>query len=166
MIVEMGEDGDDLTVIWWTPLSPCIGAYIPIFLQSGEIPQSLQIPAPPATVRPPEEYQQSTFDPSSYWWRFQNLLDAAKGDSLGSRFTERQQYIRARFDALEHAWVYAVEELRKEWQKADSEERIRLAHDLRDLTFQAVNEVDMEIEKLLTEYATAERSQSLHPRWA
>ena len=165
MIVEMGKDADDLTVIWWTPLSPCIGAYIPIFLESAEIPQSLQIPVSVDGVRPPEDFEQPAFDSASYWWRFQNLLDAAKGDASGSRFSERQASIRGRFDRLEIGWNKEVEDLRRSWKLAGDEQRTHLALELRGLTSRAVEEVDAEVDSFLLEYAPKGRSQSLDPRW-
>jgi secernin len=165
MIVEMGEDADDLAVIWWTPLSPCIGAYIPIFLESAEIPQSLQIPLSVDGVRPPEDFEQPAFDSASYWWRFQNLLDAAKGDASGSRFSERQASIRGRFDRLEVGWNKEVEDLRRSWKLAGDEQRIHLALELRGLTSRAVEEVDAEVDSFLLDYAPKGRSQSLDPRW-
>ena len=50
--------------------------------------------------RAPEDRQAD----GSYWWTFQRLLDAAKGDELGSAFNERQPEVRAAFDPLESAW--------------------------------------------------------------
>lgn len=166
VIVEMGKDAGDLTVIWWTPLSPCIGAYIPIFLESGEIPQALQLPAASPIVRPPEEFEQASFDPTSYWWRFQNLLDAAKGDTAGSQFAERQPKIRACFDRLESDWSSEVEDLRRSWRIADKEERTRLRDELRTLTIRAVSEVDSQVDAFLLEYAPEGRRQALDSRWA
>lgn len=166
MIVEMGEGSNDLTVIWWTPGSPCIGAYIPIFLESAEIPQTLQTPEPVGRVLPPEDFQQPVFDSASYWWRFQNLLDAAKGDSSGSRFSERQASIRERFNGLEIGWGKEVTDLRHSFRVADNRQRIDLALELRALTARAVTEVDAEIDSFLLEYAPEGRSRSLDPRWA
>jgi secernin len=166
MIVEMGEGSNDLTVIWWTPGSPCIGAYIPIFLESAEIPQTLQTPEPVGRVLPPEDFQQPVFDSASYWWRFQNLLDAAKGDSSGSRFSERQALIRERFNRLEIGWGKEVTDLRHSFRVADNRQRIDLALELRALTSRAVTEVDAEIDSFLLEYAPAGRGCSLDPRWA
>lgn len=165
IITELGRDADDLTVIWWTPLPPCIGAYIPLFLQSGQVPHSLEIPLITETASP-ESFNQPHFDPTSYWWRFQNLLDVAKGDRAGSHFTERQASIRARFDQLEMSWITAVEELRHSWTKSDKHSRIHLASQMRSLTARPVREVDAEMDRFFSEYAPEAKNQSVDTRWA
>ncbi|MCZ2403160.1 hypothetical protein IV498_08180 [Paenarthrobacter sp. Z7-10] len=166
LIVEMRTDAEDLTVIWWTPLPPCIGVYIPVFLASGQIPGELQLPAPDALVRPPEEYSQSPFDPASYWWRFQNLLDAVKGDSAGTQFTERQRSVRARFDPLEARWHEAVDELRRVWKSADGAARGHLVDGFRALTAVAVSDAGAVVDAFLLEYEPRGRTESIDPRWA
>jgi secernin len=165
IIVETARHDDDLTTIWWTPLSPCVGAYIPIFLESGEIPESLQTPAPPRVPRPPEACEQAQFDPSGYWWKFQNLLDAAKGDPSGSRFRERQPMIRARFDQLERTWVEKAAELRRRWATADRMKREKLVPELKQLTSQAVDEVNDQIGAFLADYAPSGLLEPIDTRW-
>ena len=166
VVVEFGEHDGDLTVIWWTPLSPCIGAYIPIFLQSGGVPHTLQMPAPAQPVGRPEEYEQPAFDPGSYWWRFQNLLDAAKGDALGSAFPERQASIRARFDRLERGWSAEVDAVRRSWRSANNERRSHLVDELRAVTARAVEQVDEALTMFVLEFAPEARGGSVDPRWA
>ncbi|HEY8295303.1 MAG TPA: C69 family dipeptidase, partial [Micrococcaceae bacterium] len=166
VIVDMGQNAEDLTVIWWTPLPPCIGAYIPIFLASQQIPEELQLPAPGAIVQPPEDCGQSPFDPTSYWWRFQNLLDAVKGDRSGTRFAERQRSVRARFGRLEAGWNADVDDLRRPWKVADGERRAHLVDELRSLTSGAVRDADAAVDGFLLEYEPKGRSEPIDPRWA
>lgn len=165
VIVESARDENDLTVIWWTPLPPCIGAYIPIFMQSQELPESIQIPVQPSEFLPPEACDQIGFDSAGYWWKFQNLLDAAKGDALGSNFPERQPLIRAHFDALEKAWGEAVSELRKSWTSADVDGRADIVPKLTNLTAAAVAEVERYIDTFLGEHAPEGLSLPLDERW-
>lgn len=166
IVAELGESEQDLTVVWWTPLSPCIGAYIPIFLNTGTLPESLETPVPEAGVRRPEEFTQPPFDPESYWWRFQNLLDVAKGDDFGSTFSERQALIRERFDALEASWSDAVDRLRIAWGVSDDKQRSSLKAELEALTHRAVEEVDGEVRRFFSMYAPEAVGQSVDPRWA
>jgi secernin len=165
IIVELAKHADDLTTIWWTPLTPCIGAYIPIFLQAGEIPEPLQTPAPPEVIRPPEECGPARFDPSGYWWKFQNLLDAAKGDPAGSQFPKRQPVIRARFDQLEKEWAEKAAELRRLWATADPTNREKLVQELKQLTSDAVAETNDQVEEFLADYAPTGLLEPVDPRW-
>ena len=166
VIVDMGKDADDLTVVWWTPLPPCIGAYIPIFLPAPEIPEELQMPVPDHRVRPPEDYRQPPFNRASYWWRFQNLLDAVKGDSSGTYFTERRISVRAHFDRLEGNWNDEVNNLRRAWKTADGEKRSDIACELGALTARAVRDVNAAVDGFLLEYAPKGRNEPMDPRWA
>ncbi len=161
MIVDMGTGPQDLTEIWWTPLPPCIGAYVPIFLQSQQLPHGLQIPAPTPDVQPPEECEQSSFNPESYCWRFQSLLDAVKGDSAGTSFTTRHPAVRARFDQLEAHWAGDVTALRYAWKQSDTVGRGRLTQELRSLTERAVREVVAVVAAFILEYAPEEEQRRL-----
>lgn len=166
MIVDLARDENDLSVIWWTPLPPCIGAYIPIFIESRQLPQALQTPEQPTNIRSPESWDQAQFDQDGYWWNFQNLLDAVKGDPLGTRFQERQPLIRAQFDMLEKTWVQKASELRTAWNDADASGRDSLTPSLRQLTVEAVEDVQRNIDAYLAEHAPEGLSTSLDPRWA
>lgn len=164
LVVELAGDADDLTVVWWTPVTPCTGAYIPIFPAVGRVPEALLLPSPPASVERPERIGQARFDAASYWWRFQNLLDAAKGD--GSGFAGRQVEARARFDVLEHSWASRVDELRETWRAAGPDQRERLAGALAELTENAVREAGDAVDALLGSFAPLGRERALDPRWA
>ena len=76
--------------LWWAAATPCTSAYVPVFVEA--LPETLG----------------RTGD-GSYWWTFQRLLDAAKGDELGSAFAERQPQVRAAFDPLETQWRAELE---------------------------------------------------------
>lgn len=164
VVVELARDAEDLTVVWWTPVTPCTGAYIPIFPAAGRVPGALLLPASPTRVERPERIGQTRFDADSYWWRFQNLLDAAKGD--GSDFTSRQSEIRSRFDVREQDWASRADELREAWRTAGPDERDRLTDALAELTEAAVREADNEVDALLRTFAPDSATRAVDPRWA
>ncbi len=165
LIVEVGADADDLTTIWWTPVTPCTGVYIPFFLRAGELPDTLQQPAAPRVARP-DAFAQKKFDASAYWWRFQNLLDATKGDADSSAFAERQPRVRERFDRLERQWESDVAELRAAWRAAGDDKRAALHEDMRALTARAVHEADAEVDTLLAQFAPAVVTAPIDTRWS
>ena len=76
--------------LWWAAATPCTSVYVPVFV--GSLPEAL------------------TAD-DTYWSTFQRLLDAAKGDDLGSAFADRQPRVRAAFDPLETAWQAELDEV-------------------------------------------------------
>jgi secernin len=85
-------EGDRPPHLWWAAATPCTSVYVPVFVEG--LPDVL-----------------GRTGADSYWWTFQRLLDAAKGDALGSAFPERQPQIRAVFDPLESAWRAELEEV-------------------------------------------------------
>ncbi|WP_416838506.1 C69 family dipeptidase [Haloferax sp. DFSO52] len=101
-VFELPADDDGFTTMWWTPGPPCIGAYVPVYILSGGVPDVVshggtvgRTLAQPATVAADE------FAADSYWWQFKRLLDAAKGDDHGSQFEQNRRLVRKRFDRLE-----------------------------------------------------------------
>lgn len=164
IIVDHAKTEDGLTVIWWTPLPPCTGAYVPLFLEAGNLPATLTMPERPLGMRAPEEFAQAPFDPMAYWWRFQNLLDAVKGDASGSKFLHRQPLVRARFDSLEAEWEADVDRLRRAWDDPDAE-RSALVAELNSLTSRAVAQADAEVVALMRAFAPEAGARALDPRW-
>jgi secernin len=170
LILEQGENEDDLTVLWYTPLPPCVGAYVPIFPQAvvatpSGLPAALLRPAPLDTIRPPEDVGRPHFDPASYWWRFQNVLDVAKGDATASDFTRRHASARARFDPLEAEWKAEVHALRRRWRAADVARRHGMLQALSSLTARAVEQAEAEIDSFFMEFAPSAATRAFDPRW-
>ena len=91
--------------LWWAAATPCTSVYVPVFVDAMGLPAALARPgsARVGSVNPERAPEDGPAD-GSYWWTFQRLLDAAKGDELGSAFNERQPEVRAAFDPLESAW--------------------------------------------------------------
>lgn len=92
--------------LWWTPVTPCTGVYLPVFVASGRVPEAFAAAGSAGRrVRRPEDAPDDTFAEGSYWWLFRRLLDRVKGDERGGSFTERQPIVRAAFDELERRWA-------------------------------------------------------------
>jgi secernin len=91
--------------LWWAAATPCTSVYVPVFVGAGGLPEVL---ANAGTARPtscsPQRAPADAAADDSYWWTFQRLLDAVKGDALGSVFAGRQSQVRDAFDPLETAW--------------------------------------------------------------
>lgn len=110
LVVELHDDPDRPVVLWWSPATPCTGVYVPYFVDSGRLPDNVQRPASDATSWDPRDHVAATYDPVSTWWRWQQLLDAAK-DPDARDFTNRAAAIRAAFDDLEEQWLAAADDL-------------------------------------------------------
>jgi secernin len=104
--------GERPAYLWWAAVTPCTSVYVPVFVDALGLPETLARPgtAPAGSVNPERAPEDSPAD-GSYWWTFQRLLDAAKGDALGSAFNDRQPEVRAAFDPLETAWRAEVHEV-------------------------------------------------------
>lgn len=102
LVVELHDDPGRPVVLWWSPVTPCTGVYVPLFV-GAELPEGTEVPSAPGTFDP-REHEQPTYDPSSVWWRWQQVLDAAK-DPAARSFPARAAEARAVFDRLEAAWI-------------------------------------------------------------
>jgi secernin len=91
--------------LWWAAATPCTSVYVPVFVAARGVPEALAGggAAQPVGVNPERAPEDAPAE-GSYWWTFQRLLNAVKGDELGSLYAERQPHVRAAFDELETAW--------------------------------------------------------------
>ncbi|OMC37798.1 hypothetical protein A5740_04075 [Mycobacterium sp. GA-1841] len=110
LVVELHADPERPVTLWWCPVTPCTGVYVPYFVESGRLPDTVQRPAPNGTSCDPRNHDVATYDPVSSWWRWQQLLDTAK-ESAARDFTGRAAAIRREFDPLECEWLAATSEL-------------------------------------------------------
>jgi secernin len=62
----------------------------------------------------PEDAPRDTFAEGSYWWRFRELLEGAKGGPDAWRFQRNQPVIRREFDRLEQNWAVRLPHVEKE----------------------------------------------------
>lgn len=99
-------NADELPFMWWSPVTPCTGVYIPVFVAAAAVP--VGIDAPDRVLSPARDAAADRYDERSYWWHFQRLLDATIGPGDGWAFTERQQQVRAEFDLLEKEFAAAL----------------------------------------------------------
>lgn len=109
------KSGEGLAHLWWTPVTPCTGVYLPVFVDAGRVPGIFST-AGTAGVRecPPEHAPVDTYDEGSYWWRFRRLLDLVKGGESAWNFTENQPVVRQAFDALEQRWAAELPQVEKD----------------------------------------------------
>ena len=108
-VAELPDNAGAIPVFWWTPGPPCNGCYVPFFVHGSRLPELVsRAGAAGVAVRPADQAPIDTFAAGSYWWRFRDLLDRAKGDAVKSvpgRFAAKNRLIRARFDELEAAFA-------------------------------------------------------------
>tara|TARA_B100000029_G_scaffold259259_1_gene255946 strand:+ start:15 stop:1391 length:1377 start_codon:yes stop_codon:yes gene_type:complete len=99
-------DKNSIAQMWWTPVTPCTGLYLPIFANTSRLPTVLSTAGRLGkTVTPPIQAKPDSFHEASYWWLFRDLLDRVKGDETGTAFRKRQPIARSAFDRLEQQWA-------------------------------------------------------------
>ena len=114
-ICVLPQSEDHLPMLWWSPVTPCTGLYVPIFIDGGPLPALLSRAGTAGkTVTPPPEATEDRFKKGSYWWLFRELLDRIKGDEYGRRFRGRQRIARETFDEIESHWETRVAEAEAE----------------------------------------------------
>jgi len=91
--------------LWWAAATPCTSVYLPVFVVAGGLPAVLERGGTARlTGCNPERAPEDRPADGSYWWTFQRLLDAVKGDAFGTEYDARQAVVRDAFDPLETAW--------------------------------------------------------------
>lgn len=121
-IFVLPKDSDGLPYLWWTPVTPCTGVYLPVFVHAGGVPRELAAAGSAGRrLRRPDDAPADTYDDRSYWWRFRRLLDVVKGDDSGGMFAERQPIVRAAFDELEARWAAELPQVEKAALAANAE---------------------------------------------
>jgi secernin len=109
LVVELRE-GPGPVVLWWCPVTPCTGVYLPVPLDTASLPGELSLPLPGPSWDPREQ-SRATHDPASVWWQWQHLLDTAK-DPGARDFSGRAARLRSAFDALESRWAEEISALK------------------------------------------------------
>jgi secernin len=107
LVVELHDDPQRPVALWWCPVTPCTGVYLPFFVDAPRLPDGAQLPMAATNSWDPRRSSLATFDSASSWWQWQQLLDAAK-DPVSNDFTGRAQVIRSAFDPLETRWRSAM----------------------------------------------------------
>jgi len=108
------DESDRLARMWWTPVTPCTGLYLPVFARAGRLPKTLSTAGRMGkTVTAPPQAERDEFSEKSYWWLFRDLLDKIKGDETGTEFCNRQPAARAAFDRLERKWADQCQQVKQ-----------------------------------------------------
>jgi secernin len=164
-IFVLPQSEDHLPMLWWSPVTPCTGLYVPAFMEGGELPALLsKAGSAGRTFIPPSEAKQDQYVAGSYWWLFRDLLDRIKRDERGSGFLENQRIARGTFDELERTWVAqaakaeaAAVALRKQGQAE------KAAKSLADFTAGCINEALSAVEQVKAHLTPvpAERSKAV-----
>jgi secernin len=114
-IFVLPQSEDHLPMLWWNPVTPCTGLYVPVFMGAGDLPALLSKAGTAGRAMiPPPEAKQDQYEVGSYWWLFRNLLDLIKGDEHGNGFLARRRIARETFDELERTWDARVTEVEAE----------------------------------------------------
>ncbi|MCM2535888.1 C69 family dipeptidase [Neobacillus pocheonensis] len=133
-IFELPEDKWHFPLIWWSPVTPCTGLYLPIFMCEQEFPEFLSNAGTVRvkTVDPSKSVDdESTED--SYWWMFRDLLDELKGNENGTLFNKNKEMARKSFDRLERKWMTLIRDIEDEaalLNKAGKRKRHRFSYGL------------------------------------
>jgi secernin len=155
---------DRLPYLWWSPVTPCTGLYIPVFLHAGTVPGPLARSGPAGGACRPEQAARDTFDPASYWWRFQQLLDVVKGGEHAWTFAERQPVVRAAFDPLEQRWAAELPEVERQAARLRDGDPGATATLLADFTEGCVEQALRTLTALLAEFGHDPGTPG-DPRW-
>ncbi|MDH6198674.1 secernin [Mycobacterium frederiksbergense] len=110
LVVELHDDPERPVALWWCPVTPCTGIYVPYFVEAGRLPDNVQRPDPLVDSWDPRDHSAATYDPTSTWWQWQQLLDVVK-DPGERDFPRRAAAVREAFDELENRWLTAVPKL-------------------------------------------------------
>ena len=109
------DDSKRLAQMWWTPVTPCTGLYLPVFAAASRLPEVLTTAGLEGkTVTAPPQAKRDAFSEKSYWWLFRDLLDTIKGDETGAEFSKRQRIARTAFNRLEQNWMVGSKEVEKQ----------------------------------------------------
>ena len=110
MVTQIPAGGQPL--MWWNAVTPCTGIYIPVSAVGGALPTTLGAAgAADGTGPNPELAEVDQPLEGSYWWTFQELLEAVAGDNLGEHYEERQPIVRAKLDRLQDEFVAEADTL-------------------------------------------------------
>ena len=110
MVTQIPAGGQPL--MWWNAVTPCTGIYIPVSAAGGALPTTLGAAgAADGTGPNPELAEVDQPLEGSYWWTFQELLEAVAGDNLGEHYEERQPIVRAKLDRLQDEFVAEADTL-------------------------------------------------------
>ncbi|WP_129115573.1 C69 family dipeptidase [Halegenticoccus tardaugens] len=150
-IFELPANNTDFTKMWWTPGPPCIGVYVPFYIESGTVPAVVSN-AGTATreIVHPTKVAEDEAEDGSYWWEFKQFLESIKGDDYGRDFKMNQKIVRSRFDELESKFRHQAINREEKARELYDEGRTEAGREvLASFTEACVSEVRGEIDRLL-----------------
>jgi secernin len=113
LIADLCADGSRLPVYWCSFYSPCLGLFLPIFIE-GDLPEVLAVGGP-------------TPDRQSPWWLFHRLAHLARAES-GSRVPQvRERWAPLQANLLESGYAMAREGRQLIDEGRSDEARVRLS---------------------------------------
>lgn len=152
-ICVLPEQGAGLPHLWWTPLTPCTGIYVPVFVHALGVPDGFTRAGKTATTGRPEQVPADIPGAGSYWWRHYELLERVKGGELAWTFEQRQPRVREAFDPLEARWAAELPQIEAEaLALLDNDKPDRAAALLRDFTQNCAEHALATIDTLLDEF--------------
>ncbi len=149
-IFELPSDNDGFAKMWWTPGPPCIGVYVPFYIESETVPTVVSKAGTASReVTHPTEATKDEYEDGSYWWEFKRLLETAKADEYGRDFKMNQKIIRSRFDELEKKFQNQANDRETKARELYDEGRVEEGKDmLASFTESCVSEVRREIDRM------------------
>jgi secernin len=155
-VAVLPEAPEGLPVFWWTPGPPCNGCYVPFFVHGIRLPEMISRAGTGGRrVMAPDQIVPDAFSADSYWWLFQHLMDAVKGDpiiSVDNFYPTRNRRVRAIFDALETEFEAELPVLMQRASRIRAVDRQASAQILDEFTDRCVRKVVAEVERLLAEF--------------
>ncbi|HJQ82511.1 MAG TPA: hypothetical protein VKA21_00430, partial [Candidatus Binatia bacterium] len=107
MVARLPADPAVLAAAWVCPGSPCVGAFLPCYVE-GVVPAVLAVGG-------------AESDPASPWWRLRELLSLVERD-----FARLAPIVRARWDGFEDGLAREAAGVENEAMRADDGERAAL----------------------------------------
>ncbi len=91
-----------LPVLWWCAGPPCNSVYVPVFLNSKQLPVMVEYTGMAnKEIVAPNRARIDAYSPASYWWEFKKLCDLTRGDEIGTTWNRRHPVVREAFNGLE-----------------------------------------------------------------
>ena len=150
VVFDLPVDDDGIPTMWWTPIPPCVGVYVPFYVLSGGVPDVVSRAGTAGrSITPPTAVARDEYRDDSYWWEFMELLQTIKGDADGRAFERNHAVARSVFDELEQQFVVRAADVEREAAELlRAGERDRARSLLSSFTADCVAEVRTEVRRV------------------
>jgi dipeptidase len=100
MVVLPKQPGEPIEM-WWCPVQPCCGIYVPLLFEGGNPPEIMSKTGPQGkTVTAPSAAQADTFNKSSYWWLFKTVCDLGVNSATRGVFDNLEMQFESEMSAV------------------------------------------------------------------